>query len=81
MPENVESVGLMCAFFWFFFYLFCSTFATLIIVAVEQAETGVNLANLLYYLNLIFGGYALILPLLTYFFQNFLQLCLANIVD
>ncbi|KAI9874352.1 MAG: hypothetical protein M1830_009844 [Pleopsidium flavum] len=50
-----ERGALMFLLVWAFF-MFTSTFADMIVAAVEQAETAVNLAQLFYYLLLIFCG-------------------------
>ncbi|KAF2759425.1 putative ABC multidrug transporter [Pseudovirgaria hyperparasitica] len=53
--EQHERAGIVMLFVWVF-YLFTSTFAILVIAAVEHAEMGVNLAQLFFYLILIFCG-------------------------
>lgn len=50
-----ERGGLMFLLIWFFL-LFTSTFAHMIIAGIELAETGGNMANLLFSLTLIFCG-------------------------
>ncbi|OWP04280.1 hypothetical protein B2J93_9348 [Marssonina coronariae] len=50
-----ERGGLMFLFIWTFL-LFTSTFTTMVIAAIETAETGGNIANLMFSLTLVFCG-------------------------
>ncbi|KAL5349619.1 Multidrug resistance protein [Pseudogymnoascus australis] len=50
-----ERSGLMFLFVWSFL-MFTSTFSTMIIAGIETAEVGGNIANLLFFLCLIFCG-------------------------
>lgn len=56
-----ERGGLMFLFIWTFL-LFTSTFAHMCIAAIETAENGGNIANLIFSLCLIFCGYVLFFP-------------------
>ncbi|KAG4442031.1 hypothetical protein IFR05_002499 [Cadophora sp. M221] len=50
-----ERGGLMFLFIWTFL-LFTSTFTSMVIAAIETAETGGNIANLMFSLTLVFCG-------------------------
>jgi ABC-type multidrug transport system permease subunit len=53
--QYYERSGLMFLFVWSFL-MFISTFSTMIIAGIETAEVGGNIANLLFFLCLIFCG-------------------------
>ncbi len=53
--EVTQRGGLMFLLIWAFL-LFTSTFATMVIAAIETAETGGNIANLMFTLCLLFCG-------------------------
>ena len=57
VPTNsvTERSGTMFLLIWIFF-MFSSTFSSMIIAGVEQAETGGNIAQLLFSLTLVFCG-------------------------
>ena len=59
--QAVERGGLFFLLVWVFL-LFTSTFAHMIIAGPDLAETGGNMANLLFSLSLIFCGLVLPLP-------------------
>lgn len=64
-----ERSMLVFLFVWTF-CLFCSTFSHAVAVAIQHAETAVNIAQLFFYLCLIFCGYVIHFPFNTFTASN-----------
>ena len=60
--QLTEREGLMFLFIWAFL-MFTSTFAHMVIAGIDLAETGGNIANLIFSLSLVFCGYTSSLPI------------------
>lgn len=54
-PDESERAGLMLFCLWAYM-VFCSTFSVMIIAGMEKSGTAVQIAELFYYLLLIFCG-------------------------